>query len=236
MTTSLASPPTSGRTRDDDLDALRRDDELRSARQDAEVRALRRDAVALLVPGDLRPRVTSDEFWRLCAVNEDLRLELTSHGELIAMWPAASDSGMRNLNLSGPLYVWAKNDRTGRAFDSSAGFTLPNTAVRSPDASWIKNERWDAFTAEERGRFAPICPDFVVELRSQSDSLAATQAKMAEYLGQGARLGWLLDPTLKRAEIYRAGGEVEIWERPATLSGEDVLPGFVLDLQGILYD
>ena len=152
------------------------------------------------------------------------------------MAPAGADLGGRNANLIVDLGIWARVDGTGKVFDSSAGFTLPNGAVRAPDAAWVRLDRWHAVSAEARKKFAPICPDFVVELRSPTDRLKVLRGKMVEYVSQGAQLGWLLDPFSHRAEIYRPGREVQVLDRPATLPGEEVLPGFVLDLHGILFD
>ncbi|MHB1562044.1 MAG: Uma2 family endonuclease [Isosphaeraceae bacterium] len=192
--------------------------------------------VQLDLPSDVRLYVSPKGFWRLCAANRELRLERTARGVVEAMPPAGSGTGASNCELTIQVGNWSKADGTGTAFDSSAGFTLPNGAVRSPDASWIVNERWKALTPAQRKVFAPICPDFVVELRSPSDALGHLQEKMQEYLEQGTRLGWLLDPLTGMVEIYRPSRPVERLERPSTLSGEDVLPGFVLDLKGILYD
>ncbi len=191
-------------------------------------------AYVLAVPPNVRLEVDEDDFARLCATNRDLRLERTVQGELIVMTPAGSESGARNAKLTIRLGVWAESDGTGVVFDSSAGFTLPDGAIRSPDASWIRKERWDALTAEQRRRFAPICPDFVVELCSPSDDREAVAAKLREYLDNGARLGWLIDPAAGTVALYRPGRAVETLVKPASLSGEDVLPGFTLDLKGIL--
>ena len=199
-------------------------------------RRARRKAVSMAVPPGVRLRVTADDFWRLCVANRDLRLERTARGRLIVMAPAGSDSGMRNADLTAQVVVWAKADGTGVPFDSSAGFTLPNGAVRAPDASWIVRERWDALTREQKDKFSPICPDFVVELTSPSDTHEAARKKLAEYIEQGARLGWLIHRKTGAVEVYRPGRPVEVLKRPATLSGEDVLPGFELDLKGILFD
>jgi Uma2 family endonuclease len=193
--------------------------------------------VALELPSDVRLFVSPRGFQRLCAENPELRLERTARGVIEAMPPAFGGTGAKNCRLTAQVGVWAWNDGTGTAFDSSAGFTLPNGAVRSPDASWIRNERWNALTKEQRDEsFSPICPDFVVELRSHTDRVKKLRKKMREYIAQGARLGWLLDPIRGAAEIYRPGRRVQRLSKPATLSGEDVLPGFVLDLKGILYD
>jgi len=181
-----------------------------------------------------RRPLSDRRFLRICRANPDLRLERTARGELIVMTPASADAGRRNADLSTQLGTWARADGRGFAFDSSAGFTLPNGAVRAPDASWILKDRWDALTPDERKGFAHVCPDFVAELRSASDRLRDLREKMAEYLGQGARLGWLIDPPRRVVEVYRPGREVDVLTGPASVSGGDVLPGFVLDLKDIL--
>jgi Uma2 family endonuclease len=175
-----------------------------------------------------RTRLTKEQFALLCQENRDLRFELTAQQELVIMPPAGSETGRRNSKLNLRLAIWAETQGTGLTFGSSTGFTLPNGAIRSPDASWIRQERWNALTKEQRVGFAPICPDFVVELRSPSDRLSELQDKMQEYLANGARLGWLIDPIDKRVEIYRPGQPVETRDNPATVSGDPVLPGFVL--------
>lgn len=194
------------------------------------------ERVTLGLPARARLRVSPEMFWRLCGANPDLRLERTAKGRLIVMAPAGSESGGQNADLVTDVNVWARTDGTGKVFDSSTGFTLPNGAVRAPDVAWVRLDRWHAIPGEARRKFAPICPDFVLELRSPSDSPAALRRKMVEYIDQGARLGWLIDPMTGRVEVYRPGREVEVLDRPATLAGEDVLPGFVLDLHGILVD
>ena len=195
-----------------------------------------RPGLRLDLPRGARLRVSPKMFWRLCCANRDLRLERTATGRLIVMAPAGAESGGRNADLIVDLGIWARADGTGKVFDSSAGFTLPNGAVRAPDVAWIRLDRWRAVPAEARKRFASICPDFVAELRSPSDSLAEVRRKMVEYIDQGAHLGWLIDPIRGAVEVYRPRREAEVLERPATLSGEDVLPGFVLELRGILGD
>ena len=199
---------------------------------ESEPRAL----VSLLVPVGLRLKISLEDFWTLCLYNSDLRLERNAQGELIAMSPAGSKSGGLEVEIIAPLYNWAKRDGRGQVFGPSAGFTLPNGAVRAPDASWIKLDRWNQLTEEQQERFAPIVPDFVVELCSPSDSRIETGAKMAEYIDQGASLGWLIDPKSKEAEIYRRGRSVETLLMPVSLSGEDVLPGFILELAPIFKD
>jgi Uma2 family endonuclease len=176
-------------------------------------------------------RLTEDQFVRLCQENPDLRLELTAKGELVIMPPAGSETGWRNNEISYFLTAWAKQDGTGLVFDSSTGFTLPNGARRSPDASWVRRERWNALTHDQREGFAPLCPDFVIELRSPTDRLSVLQEKMQEYIDNGAHLGWLIDPIDKRVHVYRPGQPVETLDDPATLSGDPALPGFVLHVR-----
>ncbi|MFM6198616.1 MAG: Uma2 family endonuclease [Dolichospermum sp.] len=188
-------------------------------------------AVTLQMPKSLK--FTDDKFVEMVAANKDLRLELSSQGELSIMSPTGGETGDRNLELGGQVWFWNRQNGLGKAFDSSTGFKLPNGATRSPDVSWIKIERWNALTPEQRKRFLPLCPDFVIELVPESDDLADTQAKMREYIANGLRLGWLINPKNKQIEIYRQNQEVEVLESPTSLSGEDVLPGFILDLQPI---
>ncbi|MBD2772293.1 Uma2 family endonuclease [Iningainema tapete] len=178
-------------------------------------------------------KVSHEQFIELATVNRDLRLERTATGELIVMPPTGSDTGYRNLDIEGQLWLWNRQTKLGVAFNSSTGFHLPNGADRSPDASWVKLERWQALTEKEKEGFAPICPDFVVELRSPSDSMETLRAKMREYMENQARLGWLIDRKNRKVEIYRQGQDVEVLDHPNTLSGEDVLPGFVLNLTSV---
>jgi Uma2 family endonuclease len=175
-------------------------------------------------------RLTPAQFEHLCRDNRDLRLELTSNGELIVMPPTGSKTGLRNANLTRQLATWAENDGHGVAFDSSTGFTLPDGAILSPDASWIRRERWDALTEEERESFAPLCPDFVIELRSRGNALKPLQEKMQEYIRNGTQLAWLIDPLERRVYIYRIGEEVELLSDSATVSADQILRGFVLQL------
>ena len=188
-------------------------------------------AVILQIPQSLK--FTDDKFVEMVAANQDLRLELSAQGELSIMSPTGGETGDRNLELGGQVWFWNRQNGLGKAFDSSTGFKLPNGATRSPDVSWIKIERWNALTPEQRKRFLPLCPDFVMELVSESDDLADTQAKMREYIANGLRLGWLINPKSQQVEIYRPNQEIEVLESPTSLSGEDVLPGFILDLQPI---
>jgi Uma2 family endonuclease len=194
------------------------------------------NTATITLPSTLKLTIdlTDEQFFQLCQNNRDLRFERTASGELIIMPPTGSETGNRNIKIAAQLEVWSSQSNLGLAFDSSSGFKLPNGADRSPDASWVRRDRWDALTPEEQQGFAPLCPDFVVELLSPSDSVKIAQAKMREYMENGARLGWLINWKNQRVEIYRQGQDVEILENPATLSGEDVLPGFVLDLKQIM--
>ncbi len=183
---------------------------------------------------DLHPIVdlTDEQFYQLCQTNPDIKLERTAKGKLIVMPPTGGETGDRNSEINFQLRAWNKQSGLGKAFDSSTGFKLPNGAARSPDAAWVRLERWQALTSEQRQKFPSLAPDFVVELRSATDDLKPLQNKMQEYRENGVRLGWLIDPKAQRVEIYRAQA-VEVLESPTTLSGEDVLPGFMLDLKDI---
>jgi len=183
----------------------------------------------------LGPRgLTLEAFVSICAANPHLRLERTATGDLVAMPPTGSDTGRRNQSLGAQLWNWNRATGLGVVFDSSTGFLLANGAVRSPDAAWVARARWEALTPEKRAQFAPLCPDFVAELVAPGDDLSMLRAKLVEYLGNGARLGWLLDPGDGRVEVYRPGVEPEVLNRPAHLTGEAVLPGLVVDLAEIL--
>lgn len=177
--------------------------------------------------------MTTEQFYEFCQANRDLRIERTANGEVIVMPPAFSDTGNRNLKIGQQLANWSDRDSTGETFDSSSGFTLPNGAIRSPDASWIKLERWNALTEQQKASFAPICPDFVIELRSKSDTLKGLQAKMQEYIDNGALLGWLIDRQNQKVYIYRPNREAEILDNPKSVSGDRELPGFVLQMAKI---
>ncbi|MDJ1174042.1 Uma2 family endonuclease [Roseofilum capinflatum] len=195
------------------------------------------ETLLLTLPTTLKLYVTQAQFEALAASNRDLRLERTAQGELIVNPPTGWETGQRNWSISGELYLWWRNTgEPGQAFDSSTGFILPNGANLSPDACWISQERWDALTDEQKGTFPNICPDFVVELRSESDTLKSLQEKMQEYMENGAKLGWLIDPQNRAVEVYRVGLDVEILSNPTELSGEEVLPGFVLDLHRVWGD
>ena len=177
--------------------------------------------------------LTEEQFFRLCSDNRDLRMELTAQKELIIMPPAGFKSSWRNNVLSTRLTIWAEHDGTGLVCDSSAGYRLPNTAIRGPDTSWVRRDRLEAFDDKQLEKFAHFCPDFVAEVISPSDTLAELQEKMAEYIANGARLGWLIDPFEARVYIYRPGQVVECLEDPATVSGDPVLPGFVFNVTEI---
>lgn len=186
---------------------------------------------------ELRPviNLTDEQFYQLCHNNPDIKLERNAKGELIVMPPTGWGTGKRNTKLTQRLANWTDEDGTGIAFDSSTGFKLPNGADRSPDAAWVRQEILDALNPiPDPDKFLPLAPDFVVELMSGNDSLEKTQAKMQEYRDNGVRLSWLIDPKNKQVEIYRQSRPKEVLQFPATLSGEDVLPGFVLDLSQIL--
>lgn len=177
---------------------------------------------------------TDEEYYDFCRKHEDLRFETNKNGDLIIMPPTGAETGDKNAELTMQLRIWSKKDGTGKTFDSSTEFELPNGAKKSPDATWILKEKYYALTQKQRESFPPICPDFVVELRSKSDRLKPLQEKMAEYIENGVRLGWLIDPYKKQVHIYRKNGEIEILENPKTVSGEDVLEGFELNLEEIL--
>ena len=174
-----------------------------------------------------------DQFAHFCSLNRDLRIERTATGELEIMAPAFSQTGNRQSKISYQLEGWTQRDGTGMAFSPPAGFTLPNGAIREPDASWISRTRLQALTPEQRSGFYKICPDFVIELRSDSDRLSVLQAKMQEYIANGAQLGWLIDPLDRSVYIYRPNRDVEILQNPETISADPTLPGFTLDLREV---
>ena len=174
--------------------------------------------------------VTPEQFEQLCAEYDDWRLELTSTGELIVMPGTGLQTGRRNSNLTYQLEAWSQKDATGVCCDSSTIFALPNNARRSPDASWVKRERLDRLSERQKEGFAPICPDFVVELRSRTDRLPVLLNKMSEYIDNGALLGWLIDPFKRQVYVYRPDDEVVILDNPETVSGDPLLPGFELNL------
>jgi Uma2 family endonuclease len=192
------------------------------------------DQISIELPTTIRLHVNDEQFEALARINRDLRLEKTALGELIVNPPTGGETGRRNLSLTGQLDRWyEKYENLGEAFDSSTGFILPNGAIRSPDAAWVSRERWESLIPKQKTGFVPLCPDFLVELRSPSDSLTELRAKMQEYLENGLKLGWLIDPQNKQVEIYRTRKQVEVLKSPVELSGEDILPDFVLNLKRI---
>jgi Uma2 family endonuclease len=174
--------------------------------------------------------LSDEQFYQLCLVNQNWQLERTVKGELVIMSPVGGVSGNREADLITDLNLWNRQTQLGRVFSSSTIFRLPEGGDRSPDAAWVAIERWESLTPEEQEKFPPICPDFVIELRSRTDSLSQLQEKMQEYLNSGLRLGWLINPQAQQVEIYRPNQTVEIVQLPVSLSGEDTLPGFVLNL------
>ncbi len=177
--------------------------------------------------------LNDEQLFELCRRNRDLRIERNSTGEIVLMVPAGGETSGRNAAITGQLWYWALQNGRGQVFDSSGGFILPNGAMRAPDAAWVELERLQALSGETRKRFLPICPTFVVELRSPSDTMESLREKMREYLDNGTRLGWLVDPVQRRLEVYRPGSEVEVLGEPASVSGDPELPGLVLDLERV---
>ena len=182
---------------------------------------------------DVHSVLTGDKFDQLCRDNPDLRMELTAKGELILTSPTGSKTGLMNSEINRQVANWAKDDGTGLVFDSSTLFRLPNGARRSPDVSWIKRDRWNALTREQQEDFAPLCPDFVIELRSRSDNLPPLEEKMLEYIANGAQAAWLIDPLRKRVYIYRTARKTEVLENPDIVSGDPELPGFILNIGNV---
>ena len=178
-------------------------------------------------------KLTDEQFYQLCQDNRDLRFERNINGDMVIMPPTGGETSNRNLRIIQQLGIWTDKNQTGIAFDSSGGFKLPNGADRSPDAAWIPKKKLENLTQEQRQKFLPLCPDFVVELRSPSDNLKSLQKKMQEYIENGTKLAWLINRQDQQVEIYRQGQEVEILNNPQTLSGEDVLVDFVLELEKI---
>lgn len=176
-------------------------------------------------------KLTDEQFYQLCRSNPDVKFERNAQGELIIMPPTGGETGNRNAEAGADFVIWNRQTKLGKVFDSSTCFKLPNGADRSPDIAWIKQERWDTLTVEQKEKFPPIAPDFVLELMSPTDTLKETQAKMQEYMENQVKLGWLIDRKTRRVEIYRQGKPTEVLLSPTELSGEDVLPGFVLNLQ-----
>jgi Uma2 family endonuclease len=188
--------------------------------------------LVLQIPSSMQ--MTDEQFFEFCQVNRDLRIERNKFGELVIMPPTGSETGNREVNISGQLWVWSEQDGTGITFSSSTGFKLSTGAERSPDASWIKLERWNSLSPEQQRKFAPICPDFVVELKSPSDNLQTLKEKMEEYMNEpGIQLGWLIDRKQRKVYIYRPGLSEECLDNPASVSGELELPGFILNMSKV---
>ena len=188
--------------------------------------------IVLQMPPELQ--MTDEQFFEFCQINRNLRIERNEFGEISIMSPTGSETGNREFSILGQLWVWCEQDDTGLAFSSSTGFKLSTGADRSPDASWIKLERWNTLSAEQQKQFAPICPDFVIELRSPSDNLRPLQEKMAEYMREpGIQLGWLIDRLNRKVYIYRPGMPEECLDDPAIVTGDPVLPGFVLNMSKV---
>lgn len=178
-------------------------------------------------------QLSDDDFYNLCQANRDLKLERTAKGELVVMSPTGGEGGRQEADLIIDLGLWNRQTRLGIAFSSSTGFKLPNGAERSPDAAWVRLDRWEALTPQQRRKFPPLAPDFVIELRSATDELEPLQQKMQEYIDNGVRLGWLINPQDQQVEVYRQGQPKQTLDSPSTISGEDVVPGFILDLSRI---
>jgi Uma2 family endonuclease len=178
-------------------------------------------------------RLNHEEFEKLCQDNPDRSFELTASGELIVMAPVGGESGNSELELGGELFVWNRQARLGKIFSSSTVFVLPNGAQRSPDAAWVELSRWEALTPEQRKKFPPLAPDFVIELRSATDRLPPLREKMEEYRSNGVRLGLLINPKNQQVEIYRSGQEPEILESPTSIDCGEVMPGFILSMSEI---
>ncbi|MGK7955159.1 MAG: Uma2 family endonuclease [Crocosphaera sp.] len=178
-------------------------------------------------------QLTDEQFYQLCQDNRDLRLERNRHGDMLIMPPTGGETSNKNLRILQQLGMWTDENNTGIAFDSSGGFKLPNGADRSPDAAWIPKEKWENLTPEQRQKFLPFCPDFLIEFRSPSDNLNALQKKMEEYIKNGTKLAWLINPQDRQVEVYRKGQAVERLDDPQILSGESILPNFVLKLEKI---
>ena len=188
---------------------------------------------AFTINFDAIVQITDKHFAQLCRANPDVKFERTARGELVIVTPTGGDTGSYNFEIAVDFGIWNRQTKLGICFDSSTCFRLPSQALRSPDIAWIKQDRWDALTPAEKAKFPPIAPDFVLELMSPSDELSDAQAKMREYIENGVKLGWLLNRKTHSVEIYRSNQSVEVLESPETLSGENILPGFMLNVQSI---
>ncbi|MGI0482701.1 Uma2 family endonuclease [Geminocystis sp. CENA526] len=189
--------------------------------------------VYLSTPLELELQLNDEQFFEICHKHRDLRFERNAQGDLIIMPPTGGLTGNRNSDINYQLNAWNRQKKLGKVFDSSTGFKLPNGANRSPDASFITLEKWHSLTPSQQEKFLPLAPDFSIELKSPSDKLSDTQKKMQEYIDNGVKLGWLINPEKKEVEIYRQGQKKEILNNPKNLSGEDILPDFILDLSEI---
>jgi Uma2 family endonuclease len=176
-------------------------------------------------------QLNENQFYQLCRENPEVKFERSADGKLLIISPTGGGTGKRNFEIGIEFGIWNRQTKLGVCFDSSTCFKLPNGANLSPDVAWIKNDRWNALTPEEQENFPPIAPDFVLELMSPSDTLQETQAKMQEYINNGVKLGWLINRKMRQVEIYRLGKPIEILDFPQQLSGEDILTGFILDMQ-----
>ncbi|MCX5961975.1 MAG: Uma2 family endonuclease [Cyanobacteria bacterium] len=181
-----------------------------------------------------RTAITDEEFEKICRENRDRKFERTAQGELVIMSLTGGSTGERNAELNGQLWLWNRQAKLGHIYDSSTGFRLPNGAIQSPDAAWVSQSRWDALTPEQRKKWVPLCPDFVVELKSPSDDIADLQTKMLEYQENGLKLGWLIDPDRQLVEVYQADRSMELLSNPEEISADEIMAGFVLKLAGIL--
>ncbi|MEM6614086.1 MAG: Uma2 family endonuclease [Cyanobacteria bacterium P01_C01_bin.72] len=177
--------------------------------------------------------ISEEQFYQLCVHNPEIKFERNVAGEIVVMPPTGGETGRRNAKLIARFIIWNEQTKLGEVFDSSTGYRLPNGANRSPDVSWIERQRWDSLTSEQKEKFIPLAPDFVLELLSPTDYLANTQEKMREYIKSGVRLGWLINPRAKRVEIYRFGQDVKLLDSPQSISDDEILPGFTLDLTNI---
>ncbi len=178
--------------------------------------------------------LTDDQFFQLCAENKMIRFERDKHRNIIIMAPTGSMGGNRNMRIAVKLGMWNEQNKLGYCFDSNSGFTLPDHSVFAPDASWIVKERWEAITDEEKEKFAPICPDFVIEIRSKSDSINLLKSKMDDWMSNGCRLAWMIDPFARTTVVYRPNAEPVLHPFTDILSGGNVLPGFELRLEDLL--
>ena len=195
--------------------------------------AIRSEPVPIQIEVGKALRLSDPELFELCVQNPELRIERSAEGDLIVMTPTGGESSHRNLRIATALSLWADEDGTGTAFDSSGGFLLPNGAMRSPDASWVSNARLATLRPAEKRGFIPLCPDFVIELKSPTDRLPDLQAKMEEYQANGAKLGWLIDPDERRVYVYRSGIAVEVLEEPGRVISDPEPLGFTLNLDPI---